>query len=153
MSARNRELLGLIVAGLIASTALASVTIARDAEVAAGAATWGALFIALYVVAHVVVRRTVPCADGALLPLTAVLTAFGLASIYRLDSGDGGRQAVWVAVGVAALAGALIWLRHDYRVLESYRYIFGCARSGKCWRRADSRTSVRCSSSGARRCS
>ena len=60
---------------------------------------------ALYVVAHVVVRRTAPYADGALLPLTAVLTAFGVITIYRLDSGDGGRQAVWVAVGVGALVG------------------------------------------------
>jgi cell division protein FtsW (lipid II flippase) len=125
MSARNRELFGLVVAGLIASVALASVTIARDAEVAASAVTWGALFLALYVVAHIVVRRTVPYADGALLPLTAVLTAFGLASIYRLDPGDGAAQARWVAVGVAVFAGALIWLRHDYRVLESYRYVFG----------------------------
>ena len=125
MSARNRELFGLVVAGLIASVALASVTIARDTEVAASAVTWGALFLGLYVVAHVVVRRTVPYADGALLPLTAVLTAFGLASIYRLDADDGGRQAVWVAVGVAVLAGTLIWLRHDYRILESYRYVFG----------------------------
>ncbi len=125
MRARNRELFGLVVAGLLASVALASVTIARDAEVAASAVTWGALFLGLYVVAHVVVRRTVPYADGALLPLTAVLTAFGLASIYRLDSNDGGRQAVWVAVGVAVLAGTLIWLRNDYRILESYRYVFG----------------------------
>jgi len=123
--ARNRELFGLVVAGLLASVALASVTIARDAEVAASAVTWGALFLGLYVVAHIVVRRTVPYADGALLPLTAVLTAFGLASIYRLDSNDGGRQAVWVAVGVAVLAGTLIWLRNDYRILESYRYVFG----------------------------
>jgi cell division protein FtsW (lipid II flippase) len=125
VSARNRELFGLVIAGLIASVALASVTIARNAEVAASAVTWGALFLALYVVAHIVVRRTVPYADGALLPLTAVLTAFGLAAIYRLDPNDGGRQAVWVAVGVGVLAGALIWLRHDYRILESYRYIFG----------------------------
>jgi len=127
VSARTRELFGLVVAGLIASVALASVTIARDAEVSASAVTWGALFLGLYLFAHVVVRRTVPHADGALLPLTAVLTAFGLASIYRLDSDDGGRQAVWVAVGVAVLAAALIWLRHDYRVLESYRYLFGVA--------------------------
>jgi cell division protein FtsW (lipid II flippase) len=125
VSARSRELFGLVIAALIASVALASVTIARDAEVAASAVTWGALFLGLYVVAHVVVRRTVPYADGALLPLTAVLTAFGLTSIYRLDADDGGRQAVWVAVGVAALAGTLIWLRHDYRILESYRYVFG----------------------------
>ena len=71
--------------------------------------------------------ETVPYADGALLPLTAVLTAFGLATIYRLDAQDGGRQAVWVAIGVAVLCGTLIALRHDYRVLESYRYLFGVA--------------------------
>ena len=127
MSARSRELFGLVVAALLAGVALASVTIARDAEVSPVVVTWGALFLGLYVVAHVVVRRTVPYADGALLPLTAVLTAFGVTSIYRLDPHDGGRQAVWVAVGVAALAAALIWLRHDYRALESYRYLFGVA--------------------------
>jgi hypothetical protein len=118
VSARSRELAGLIVAALLAGIALASVTIARDAQVSASAVTWGALFLALYLVAHAVVRKTVPYADGALLPLTAVLTAFGIATIYRLDAQDGGRQAVWVAVGVAALCTTLIALRHDYRVLE-----------------------------------
>ena len=130
MSARSRELTGLVAAGLLGGIALASVTIARDAEIAASALTWGALFLGLYLAAHIVVRRTVPYADGALLPLTAVLTAFGLASIYRLDADDGGRQALWVAVGVAALCGTLIWLRRDYRILESYRYLFGVAAIG-----------------------
>ncbi len=125
MSARSRELAGLVVAALLAGIALASVTLARDAELSPSAVTWGALFLGLYLVAHVVVRRTVPFADGALLPLTAVLTAFGIFSIYRLDADDGGRQAVWVAVGVAVLCGTLIALRHDYRVLESYRDLFG----------------------------
>jgi cell division protein FtsW (lipid II flippase) len=127
MSARSRELAGLVVAALLAGIALSSVTIARDAEVSPTAVAWGLSFLALYLVAHVVVRRTVPYADGALLPLTAVLTAFGLAFVYRLDSQDGARQAVWVAVGVAVLAGTLMALRHDYRVLESYRYLFGVA--------------------------
>jgi cell division protein FtsW (lipid II flippase) len=130
VSARSRELAGLVVAALLAGIALASVTIARDAEVSASAVTWAALFLALYLVAHVVVRRTVPYADGTLLPLTAVLTAFGIASVYRLDAADGGRQAVWVAVGVAVLATTLVVLRHDYRVLESYRYLFGVAAVG-----------------------
>jgi cell division protein FtsW (lipid II flippase) len=125
VSARSRELFGLVLAALIASVALASVTLARDAEVTTSAVIWGVLFLGLYVVAHVVVRQTVPYADGALLPLTAVLTAFGLSTIYRLDPDDGGRQAVWVAVGVAVLAATLVWLRYDYRVLESYRYLFG----------------------------
>jgi len=127
VTARNRELLGLVVASLIAGVALASVTISRDAQVSAHAVTWGGLFLGLYLVAHVVVRRTVPYADSALLPLAAVLTAFGIAANYRLDPDDGGRQALWVAIGVGVLGGTLIWLRHEYRVLESYRYLFGVA--------------------------
>ncbi len=125
MTARSRELAGVVGAALIAGVALATVTISRDAEVSPSAALWGAFFLALYLVAHIVVRRTVPYADGALLPLAAVLTAFGVASVYRLDSTDGGRQALWVAVGVGVFAATLVWLRHDYRILESYRYIFG----------------------------
>ena len=125
MTARRRELVGLILAGLIATIALATVVAARDLEISAGPLAWGAAFLGLYVAAHVVVRRTVPDADPALLPLTALLTAFGLAAIYRLDPGDGARQAVWVAVGVGVLAVTLVVLRHDYRVLESYRYLFG----------------------------
>jgi len=127
VSARSRELVGLVLAGLIAGVALASVAIARDAEVTAGAASYGALFLALYVAAHVVVRRTVPFADGALLPLAAVLTAFGLSLNYRLDADDGARQALWVVIGVGVLAATLVVLRRDYRVLESYRYLFGVA--------------------------
>jgi cell division protein FtsW (lipid II flippase) len=111
---------------LIAATALATVTIARSSEVSPSALTYGALFLALYLSAHVVVRRTVPDADGALLPLAAVLTGIGLAMNYRLDP-TGGRQALWVFIGVAMLAGTLFVLRHDYRVLESYRYLFGVA--------------------------
>ena len=47
--------------------ALTTVTVARDAELSPGVITWGALFLGLYVVAHVVVRLTVEYADGALL--------------------------------------------------------------------------------------
>ncbi len=127
MTARNRELGGILVAGVIAGTALASVTIARESEISASAVSYGAVFLALYLAAHIVVRRTAPYADGALLPLTAVLTAFGLALNYRLDSDDGGRQALWVLIGLVVFVAALIALRHDYRVLESYRYLFGVA--------------------------
>jgi cell division protein FtsW (lipid II flippase) len=127
LTARNRELFGLLVAGLIAGIALATVTIARESEFSPSAATYGALFVGLYLAAHVVVRRTVPYADPALLPLTALLTGFGLTLNYRLDPDDGGRQAVWVLIGVGVLAATLIALRYDYRVLESYRYLFGVA--------------------------
>jgi cell division protein FtsW (lipid II flippase) len=126
MTARNRELFGLVVAGLLAGTALATITLARDSELTPNALTYAALFLGLYVVAHVVVRVTVPYADGALLPIAAVLTAFGLVMNYRLDP-TGGRQALWVLIGVAVFCAVLFLLRHDYRVLESYRYLFGVA--------------------------
>ena len=127
MSARGRELLGLLFVASIAGIALATILEARRVQLSAEPIAWAVGLLALYLVAHVVVRRTVPEADGALLPLGAVLTVFGLAAIYRLDPSDGARQAVWVGIGVAVLCGTLIALRHDYRVLESYRYLFGVA--------------------------
>ena len=127
MSFRGRELAGIVLASLVAGTALASVAIARDADVSPGVARYGLLFLALYAAAHVVVRRTVPYADAALLPLAAVLTAFGVTFNYRLDADDGARQALWVAIGAAVFCAALVLLRRDYRVLESYRYLFGVA--------------------------
>ncbi|HUF01013.1 MAG TPA: FtsW/RodA/SpoVE family cell cycle protein [Gaiellaceae bacterium] len=130
MSARGRELFGVLLASLIAGVALASVAIARDAQVSPGVVRFGLLFGALYVTAHVVIRRTAPAADPALLPLAAVLTAFGLTFNYRLDADDGARQALWVAIGVGVLCAVLVLLRRDYRVLESYRYLFGVAAVG-----------------------
>ena len=45
MNARRRELFGLVLAGLIASVALATITLARDAELSPDAIIWGALFL------------------------------------------------------------------------------------------------------------
>jgi cell division protein FtsW (lipid II flippase) len=81
--------------------------------------------MALYLVAHVVARATVPNADPYLLPITGLLTAIGLTEIYRLGPGDAFKQGLWVVIGVAAFALTLIALRRDYRVLESYKYLFG----------------------------
>ena len=89
--------------------------------------TYSAFFLGVYLVAHVVVRRVAPYADGALLPLTAALTGLGLVVNYRLDASDARRQALWVVIGVCVFAATLVFLRHDYRVLESYRYLFGIA--------------------------
>jgi cell division protein FtsW (lipid II flippase) len=125
VSARNRELFNLILAALVATAAFASVTIALEDQVSYDQLVWVGVFGAVYLVAHLVARRTVPYADPALLPLAGVLTAIGLTMIYRLNPDDALRQAVWVVVGLGVFTGALIWLRHDYRVLERYKYLFG----------------------------
>ena len=66
-----------------------------------------------------------PNADPYLLPMAGLLTAIGLTEIYRLGPTDAFKQGLWIVIGVALFAVALIGLRRDYRVLESYKYLFG----------------------------
>ena len=125
VSARNRELLNLALAAIVASAAFASVAIADTGLVTTRWLGYVGVIFGLYLVAHMVTRFTVPYADPTLLPLVGLLTALGLTVIYRLDPEDARRQAVWVAIGIGILAATLFWLRFDYRVLERYKYIFG----------------------------
>ena len=125
VSARNKELLNLGFAALVASAAFASVSIVGTGLVSARWLGYVGVIFGLYLVAHVVARFTVPYADPTLLPLVGLLTALGLTVIYRLGPDDARRQAVWVAIGIGVLAATLIWLRFDYRVLERYKYLFG----------------------------
>jgi cell division protein FtsW (lipid II flippase) len=113
------------VVGILTGLGFASVYIARQAEVSWDSLTYAVLFLALYIAAHIVARQTVPNADPYLLPLAGLLTAVGLTEIYRLGPSDAFKQGLWIVIGVALFAFALIRLRHDYRVLESYKYLFG----------------------------
>ena len=125
MSLRNRELLYLLAVGVLTGLGFASVYIARQAVISWGSLTYAGFFIALFLAAHVVERFTVPYADPYLLPMTGVLTALGLTEIYRLGETDAFRQGWWMVIGLSLFVLALIWLRRDYRVLESYKYLFG----------------------------
>jgi cell division protein FtsW (lipid II flippase) len=125
VSARNRELFILLLAGAVASTAFASAWFADTAAIDYGWLPWAALLGGVFLAAHVVARVIVPDADPTLLPLAALLCAIGITFVYRIDPEDGRKQLVWVAVGVAAFALVLIWLRYDYRILERYKYVFG----------------------------
>jgi cell division protein FtsW (lipid II flippase) len=124
---RNRELTNLIAVGVITGLGFASVYIARQDLISAGSVSYGLIFIALYLAAHVVVRFTAPYADPYLLPLAGLLTAVGLTEIYRLGPTNAFRQGFWIVLGVAVFALTLVLLRHDFRVLESYKYLFGLA--------------------------
>jgi cell division protein FtsW (lipid II flippase) len=125
LSARNRELLNLIVVGMITGLGFASVYIARSEIVSPESLTYAAFFLALYLVAHVVTRITAPYADPYLLPMAGLLTAIGLTEIYRLNPDDAFRQGLWLVIGVALFSATLLLLRHDYRRLESYKYVIG----------------------------
>src|SRR5438445_6707796 len=125
VSLRNRELLNLVVVGAMTALGFASVYIARQSVVSTASLSYAAFFFALYLVAHLVARYTVPYADPYLLPIAALLTAVGLTEIYRLGPTDAFRQGLWVVIGVAVFALALLGLRRDYRLLENYKYLFG----------------------------
>ena len=104
MTLRNRQLGYLIAVGALTGLGFATVYIARQAVVSWRSLTYAGLFIALYLAAHLVARRTVPNADPYLLPMAALLTAVGLTEIYRLNPDDAFRQALWVVIGVALFA-------------------------------------------------
>jgi cell division protein FtsW (lipid II flippase) len=130
MSLRNRELANLFVVAVITGLGFASVYIARQEVVSTGSLSYALFFFCLYLAAHVIARLTVPQADPYLLPMAALLTAVGLTEIYRLNPDDAFRQGLWIVVAVAAFAATLIVLRHDYRRLESYKYLFGLTAVG-----------------------
>jgi cell division protein FtsW (lipid II flippase) len=125
MSARNRELLNLIAVGMLTGLGFASVYIARQSEVSTGSLSYAGFFFALYLVAHLIARYAVPYADPYLLPIAALLAAVGITEIYRLEPEDAFRQGLWIVIAVAVFALTLLSLRRDYRVLESYKYLFG----------------------------
>jgi cell division protein FtsW (lipid II flippase) len=125
LSYRNRELLSLIAVGTLTAIGFASVYIALESQISTTSLTYAVFFFALYLVAHAVTRLTVPLADPFLLPLAGLLTAVGLTEIYRLGPSDALRQGLWIVIGVAVFSATLLWLRGDYRRIESYKYVFG----------------------------
>jgi cell division protein FtsW (lipid II flippase) len=116
--------------GVLTAVGFASVYISRQSEVSTGSLGYAVFFFALYLAAHVVARLTVPNADPYLLPIAGLLTAVGLTEIYRLGPDNAFKQGLWVVIGVAVFAAALIGLRRDYRLLENYKYLFGLGAIG-----------------------
>jgi cell division protein FtsW (lipid II flippase) len=123
MSARNRELFALIPASLLVTAGFAAVFIQRENLLSDLSLTYGAIFLALCLAAHLVLRMTLPDADPYLFPLVAVLACFGLVMLYRLDADLAREQAQWFVVGLVFFTGTIVALRRDHRVLERYRYV------------------------------
>ena len=122
MSARNRELLGLIpVAGLLIA-GFAAVFSVRSAQLDNTSLIFGAYFFAICLAAHIFLRIRLPNADPYLFPLVALLAAIGLVMLYRIDASLARDQANWFVVGLILFVADDHFLR-DYHVLERYRYL------------------------------
>ena len=135
MSARTREMLGLIPVALIVSAGFAAVLLAQGEggppgaaldEVKAGTLTYGLVFLGLCLFAHLFIRARLPDADPYLFPLAATLAAVGLVVIYRIDPELAREQAQWFVIGLIVFVATIVFLR-DHAVLERYRYTIAAA--------------------------
>jgi cell division protein FtsW (lipid II flippase) len=133
---RGTELSLVVFAIVITLTAYAAVGLAHTKHLPTDMVTYGLGLVALFGLAHLVVRRFAPYADPLLLPIAAALNGLGLVLIWRLDlaSADSAREAnhaaprgaaplqlVWMCIGVALFVAVLLAVR-DHRRLQSYSY-------------------------------
>src|SRR3989440_2130780 len=121
MRARNRELIGLVPASLVVTAGFAGVFIQRSNALSNISLTYGAIFLGLCLITHVVIRATLPHADPYMFPLVAALASFGIVMIYRIDTTLARQQAQWFVLGLILFSATIVVFR-DYRKLERYRY-------------------------------
>jgi len=82
-----------------------------------------AVWLGVILVAHTQIKRNIPEADPYLLPVAALLTGWGILTIYRLVPSFGIRQTIWLAVcGLVLLLG--LRLSPELRFLRRYKYIW-----------------------------
>ncbi len=131
---RNAELALVCFAVAITAVALLIVEANQEQGLSLDLATYSAAFLALFVGAHLAIRRFAPYADPLLLPVVALLNGLGLVLIHRLDlaqglvSGNGnpsaGQQMLWTLVGVIGFSLVVILIK-DHRQLARYGYVCG----------------------------
>lgn len=120
-SARNRELVALVPVAILLTAGFAAVFAQEETRVGNASLIYGAYFLAICLATHIYLRIRLPNADPYLFPLVALLTAFGLVMIYRIDDSLARDQANWFVLGLILFALTIQFLR-DYEVLERYRY-------------------------------
>ncbi|MGZ5314538.1 MAG: FtsW/RodA/SpoVE family cell cycle protein [Solirubrobacterales bacterium] len=129
MSARSRELLALIPVALLVTAGFTAILITESNEISDLSVFYGAYFLGLCLLTHVVIRTRLPDADPFLFPLVALLAAFGVVMLFRLDEGLARDQANWFVLGLVLFSLTIILLR-DYDVLERYRYLIALTGLG-----------------------
>jgi cell division protein FtsW (lipid II flippase) len=131
LSARNRELVGLVPAALLVTAGFTAIFIQSDNAISTVSLTYGGAFLALCLAGHLVIRRALPFADPYLFPLAAALASVGIVEIYRISPTLARDQAQWLVLGLALFALTITFLRDGrYLRLENYRYLIAIAGVG-----------------------
>ncbi len=143
LSARNRELLGLIPSALLVTGGFTAIFIQAQNNsprastnltlnhASSVSLSYGALFLGLCLAAHLVIRFALPYADPYLFPLVAVLASVGIVMVYRIEPVLARQQAQWMVLGLILFAATVLALRrHGVGVLERYRYTIAAVGIG-----------------------
>ena len=117
-AAVERVLLGL--AALFVATGFILLALLARLSFALGLASL-IVWVASFAAAHVLLNRFLPNRDPLLLPVTALLSGWGLVEIARLAPPFLQRQIMWLPISLAALL-AVCAAPHDLRWLRRYRY-------------------------------
>ncbi|WP_072690434.1 FtsW/RodA/SpoVE family cell cycle protein [Rhodococcus marinonascens] len=138
---RNTELILIGFAILITTISLVLVEASQEQNLRWDLAKYAAAYSALFLIAHLAVRRFAPFADPLILPIVALLNGLGLVLIHRLDladeqsavyfglptpSPDANQQVLWTTLAIAGFVAVLVLL-NDYRLLARYSYTLGLA--------------------------
>ena len=133
---RRPEALMLALGLLVDLAAYVAVGVGHDKSFPPSIGWYAGGFAALYLAAHLAVRRLAPYADPLLLPLVAFLNGLGLVLIHRLDLADEDRarqlnrvaphgdahvQFIWMLLGMVLFVAVLAVVR-DHRTLQRYTY-------------------------------
>ena len=129
MSARNRELLALLPVALLVTAGLTAVFITKSNQIGDLSLIYGAYFLGVCFAVHLLIRWRLRHADPYLFPLVALLAAFGLVVLFRIDESLALKQATLFLLGLGFFAATIFFLR-DYHVLERYRYLIALVGIG-----------------------
>lgn len=121
---RSTEAGLLALAGLIVGAAFVLVSLGRHQALPANLVPFVIGVFALFVVAHVGIRRFAPNADPLILPVAVLLNGIGYVFILRLDEDLAAQQAGWTLVGVVGFLVTLGVVRR-VRQLDRLRYTVG----------------------------
>jgi cell division protein FtsW (lipid II flippase) len=126
VSPRNRELVFLLPAVLVTTIGFATVYAREREALDWSSLSYGALFLALFGLVHVVLRFFASRADPYLLPITALLSSLGILMIYRINPEQALRQTLWLLVGLGVFVSVLVVVRR-FHALAEYKYLIGLA--------------------------
>jgi len=84
-----------------------------------GIFVWGILIT----IAHRITAKHLPERDPYLLPAAALLSGWGMLTVWRLDEAFGLRQTIWLGISFGALFSGIIYIK-KLSFLRRYKYVF-----------------------------